>query len=292
MNKFRAIAAIVGVAGVLALGAACSNGEAATTPEPSQPVTGAPAASSGGTTPPVGAPPSVSGEVRSGGSGSPVPVLYQSAGSQTGIWVTGQGTMSVEPDLALINIGVETEAKTVTEARDQAAIAMDAIIAAVKARGLTDADIQTTSFNIWPRYDFNERTRVLVGYTVSNSASIKVRDLDSLGNVIDDVANAGGNATRINGINFTVEDTTQFMNELRQAAVADAMSKAQQFATLTGVNLGALAFISESGGGSPVVSNFDRGVSLEMSAAAAPPTSISSGELTLRLSVQAAYGIQ
>ena len=228
----------------------------------------------------MGAPASFSGEVRAGTTGAPVPVLYQAAGSQTGIWVTGQGTMSVEPDLGLINIGVETEAQTVAEARDQAAVAMDAIIAAVKAQGLTDADIQTTSFNIWPRYDFTERSRVLIGYTVSNSASIKVRDLDNLGNIIDDVANAGGNATRINGINFTVEDTTQFMNELRRAAVADAMSKAQQFATLTGVNLGPLAFISESGGGAPVVSSFDRGFALE-SAAAAPASPISSGELTL-----------
>ena len=90
----------------------------------------------------MGAPASFSGEVRAGTTGAPVPVLYQAAGSQTGIWVTGQGTMSVEPDLGLINIGVETEAQTVAEARDQAAVAMDAIIAAVKAQGLTDADIQ------------------------------------------------------------------------------------------------------------------------------------------------------
>ena len=246
----------------------------------------------------VGAPSSVSrtstetasGATFAGSAGSPV-AYVQSVSGQTGIWVTGEGSVTLEPDLAVLNIGVETEARTVAVARDQSATAMAAIVAAVKAHGLADADIQTTSFNVFPRYDFIERKQVLAGYRVSNSVSIKVRDLDGVGEIIDDVAEAGGNATRINGISFTVEDPSPFMGQLREAAVQNAVAKAQHYAGLTGVTLGGLVYLTETGRVSaprPVA----RGDFAIAEAAAAPPTSISGGELQLRLTVQAVFGIQ
>ena len=133
-----------------------------------------------------------------------------SGGSLRVNWVgcPGEGTVTLEPDMAVLNIGVETEARTVSAARDEAATAMAAIVAAVKGHGLADVDIQTTSFNVWPRYDYFERTQVLAGYQVSNSVSIKIRDLDKVGEIIDGVADSGRDATRINGISFTVEDPT------------------------------------------------------------------------------------
>ena len=205
----------------------------------------------------------------------------------------GHGKMSLEPDLTVLDIGVETQALTVAEARDQAARAMASILAAVKAHGLTDTDLQTRSFNIWPRYDYSERKQVLVGYTVSNTASIKVRDMDSIGEIIDDVSDAGGDATRINGIRFTVEDPTPFMADLREMAVKDALAKAEHFAGLTGVIVGSLMFISEAGAQAPVARDFGGGaIALESARAAAPPTSISGGELELSLTVQAVFDIQ
>ena len=319
MKKPRGVVGIVGIAAIVLLGVACGNGEAATTPqaEPGAPAAAAPQPASGSETgastadsPPVAAPeprPAQAVAVAPVVEPQPAPrpalvapapagvapvysPLLQTGSSQVGIWVTGQGSIALEPDLALVNIGVEAQARTVAEARDQAATAMAAIVAAVKAHGLTDADIQTRSFNIWPRYDYIERTQVLAGYTVSNTASIKIRDLDDVGPIIDDVANAGGDATRINGISFTVEDPEPFMQDLRAAAVGDALAKAQHFADLTGVSLGSLIFIAEAGGRSPVVQDFGaRGIALE---AAAAPTSISGGELELTLSVQAAFGIR
>jgi uncharacterized protein YggE len=229
--------------------------------------------------------------------GSP---LLQVSDSQAGIWVTGQGSISLEPDLALLNIGVETEAKSVVDARDQAARAMDAVVVAVKAHGLTDRDIQTRSFSISPVYEFQDVTvdgrrtsrRVLVGYRVSNTASIKIRDLDSVGVVIDDVATAGGDATRINGISFTIDDPKPFMVQLREAAVEDALAKAQHLAGLTGVSLGRLVFISETGRSTPVQRNFGAEARFSIAAAPAPQTSVSGGELELSMSVQAVFGIQ
>ena len=221
----------------------------------------------------------------------------QPAGAQTGILVSGEGRVSVEPDLAIVNIGVEAQAETVAEARGDAAGAMTGVVAAVKNRGLSDADIQTTSFNIWPQYQYEEIERdgrrvnrqVLVGYTVSNSAAIKVRDLSALGPIIDEVAEAGGDFTRINGVSFTVEDTKPFMNDLREAAFEEAEAKAGQLADLAGVELGQAMFISE-GVATPDVVRSDlafRVLAMESSA-----TSISAGETELRLTISALFGIE
>ncbi len=217
--------------------------------------------------------------------------------AKTDIWVTGEGRVSVEPDLAVVNVGVESQAETVAQARADAAEAMSSVVRAVKGYGLTDADIQTTSFEIWPQYQYQEIERdgvrvdrqVLVGYTVRNSAAIDVRDLDAIGPIVDDVAAAGGDLTRINGINFTVEDTKPFMEELRGMAFQEAMSKAEHFADLAGVALGELLSISEGGAAAP--DQADYGIKL-MAAELSMTTPISAGGAELRLTVSALFGVQ
>ena len=219
---------------------------------------------------------------------APAPVVVNSLPS--GISVSGEGSVTVEPDLAVLNIGVETRGDTVSEARDEAATAMAAIIAAVKLHELTDDDIQATSFNVRPRYDYRDGAEMLLGYQVNHRTTMKLRDLDSVGKIIDDVADAGGNATRINGISFTVEDRAPFMEELREAAVEDAMAKARHYAELTGVELGGLIYLTEAGAGSP--GPFPRFESYALLAASDTSTSVSAGELTLVLTVQAVFGIE
>ena len=320
MLNTKGIMVAIGILALLVLGVACGNGEAATTPtsgsvanaagSDEQPAsTGAPV-SSQAVAPAPATVPSTTDEAAveprpvlassSGFSGSvPVAALAQFGSSDAGIWVTGQGTITLEPDLVLLNIGVETMADTVAIARGDAAEAMAAIVNAVKARGLEDTDIQTVSFNIWPRYEYPEvlvdgsrtRKQTLVGYTVSNTASIKVRDIDAVGEIIDDVTAAGGDSTRINGINFTIEDTSGYMEQLREDAVNDAIAMAEQFADLTGVIVGGLVFISETGGGSLAVQNFGADDSFMIARAESVSTSISGGELELKLGVQAVFGI-
>ena len=210
--------------------------------------------------------------------------------------------MTLEPDLALLNLGVEATAETVAEAPGEASEAMDAIVAALRGHNVADKDIQTRFFNISPQYEWMEvidngmlsSKQVLVGYRVSNSASVKIRDMDSVGVIIDDTAGAGGDATRINGISFTVEDTSGLMVELREEAVADALAKADQFARLTGVGLGSLVYISESNGSQPQIRAFEDAAvrSMALSAAAPAPTSVSGGELEISMFVQAVFAIQ
>ena len=295
----------IGIMALVVIGAACGNGEAASN-ETEATGTSVNTAPSGAQVAEsreksVQVAPSVG--VVSGVSGAPAfsgTVSAVSNGGQAGIWVSGEGSVALEPDLALLNIGVEATAATVAEARAQAAEAMGSIVRAVKTLGLADRDIQTRSFNIFPQYDREEvviagrRTgrQVLVGYRVSNTATIKIRDLEEIGTIIDDVAEAGGDATRINGINFTIEDPKPFMTSLREVAVADALAKAQQFASLTQVTLGRLVFITEAGGGVPVVKDFARQAFAEGAVLASSPTSISGGELELRMTVQAVFAIQ
>ncbi len=191
----------------------------------------------------------------------------------------------------MLSAGVEAMASSVEQARGQAAGAMDGVIATLKARGIQDRDIQTRHFNISPEYTYNElkRQRELVGYRVTNQVSVKIRDMDSVGIVIDEVAEAAGDLVRIQGIRFTVEDTKVLESQARIEAVQDLMSKARQFAELTGVQLGNPTFLSEGGGAVPRVQNL--AVRALAEAAPAPPTSISGGELTVTITVQGAFSI-
>jgi len=225
-----------------------------------------------------------------------IPATY--GNSNTGIWVSGHGTISVAPDLAMLDFGVETIAANVSEANSQASMAMDAVIKALKARGVKDEDIQTSRFSIYPRYDYIEEEKdgirssreVLVGYRVRNSGTVKIRDLDAVGEVIDEVVSAGGDNVRISDIRFTLEDPKPKMSELREMAVADAKAKAEHLAELSEVSVGRLIYISEGAASPSVRSSFGESDFL-YARLAAPAPSISEGEVTLSLSVQAGFAI-
>ncbi len=219
--------------------------------------------------------------------------------SENGIWVTGEGSVTLEPDLAVLGLGVEARGETVSEALADASTAMEAVLGALRGRDIQDRDVQTRNFNVRPEYEYQEviqpgvrrETRVLVGYVVSNTVTAKIRDLNSVGVVIDDVATAGGDATRIDNVGFTVDDQSAYAEELRGKAVADAMAKARHFASLAGVSLGEPTFISEGAAGVPFEPVYAESFAMAR-AVSAPTTSISGGELELRLSVQVLFEIQ
>ena len=179
---------------------------------------------------------------------------------------------------------------------------MDAIVEALKSRGVQDNDIQTSRFSIYPRYDYIEEEKdgirssreVLTGYRVRNSATVKLRDLDAVGEVIDEVVMAGGDNVRISNIGFTLEDPKPLMADLREMAVADAKTKAEHLAELSDVSVGRLIYISEGAAGPSVRGFADRSYGFESAAMLAAPMaapSVSGGEVTLSLSVQAGFAI-
>mgnify|MGYP000368499850 CR=1 FL=1 len=135
-----------------------------------------------------------------------------------------------------------------------------------------------------------EFERVLIGYQVTNTLNIKVRDLDNMGNIIDGATEAAGNLVRINRVSFAIEDTKSLRIEAREEAIADLLTKANAMAELAGVELGKLVFLAESGGGVP--QSFAR---VESAAAfgfgADQATSILAGELDVNVSVQGVFAI-
>ncbi len=216
--------------------------------------------------------------------------LLQSQESRK-IHVTGNGSVVGEPDIATLNLGVSVEKKTVAAAREAAAVAMTAVIDALKARGIAENDIQTERFSIYPQYDYTENGRVLRGYSVNNTVSAKVRELETLSGVIDDAAEAGGDIVVVNTIQFMIEDTTPLQTQARGLAVKDAEAKAQTLADASGVTLGKPITITEtSHAASPPIAFAKEAAFAEDSALSSTP--IEAGELTVTVNITIVYEIE
>lgn len=236
---------------------------------------------------------SVSGESRTGTSAaltSSTTNGLTSISSRPRIDVQGVGTVSVEPDLVELTLGVETRAKKVKSAQSEAAKAMSSIINILEKSGLAEKDIQTRYFDITDEYEYQSSKRVFIGYRVSNSVTAKIRDLDNVGGIIDAVVDAGGDATRVSNITFTVEELAPYQSQARELAVADAIAKAELFADLAGVKRGGLVFITESGGSTPVSQSI--GTRAYAYAEESIATPISVGDLEVEVTVQTIFDIK
>ena len=167
------------------------------------------------------------------------------------IMVNGEGTAELVPDMAVLQLTVTREADTARQALDANSEAMTQVIKALRDQGIAERDIQTANFGIQPRYVYpqpktqgeREAPRI-VGYTVRNGLSVRVRDLGKLGAIMDQSVtlgvNEGGN------IMFTNDDPSKAIDEARARAVKDATAKAKTLATAAGVKLGRVLEISEN----------------------------------------------
>jgi len=220
--------------------------------------------------------------------GSPIEVNVNN--QQEGIWSNGEGKVTVTPDIATVSLGIESQADTVDEAQSSAASAMESVMNALAANGVAEKDIQTRYFNISQvtRWDDRNQEEIVMGYRVTNTVTAKIREISKAGAIIDAVALAGGDLTRVNNIGFSVDDPSQYYQEARDKAMADAKNKAEQLAGLAGVKLGKPTYISESSYYPPVP--VYRDVAYE-SAAPAPTTPISPGEMEITLNLQVTYAI-
>ena len=211
---------------------------------------------------------------------------------QEGIWVNGNGRVVAVPDVAVLRLGIEAQEMTVAEAQDQAREAMDRVMKALENEGVAEKDIQTQYFNInrVTRWDSQEEKEVVIGYRVTNVVTAKVRDVAKTGDVIDAVAAAGGDYTRIDSISFTLDDPSEYQKEARQQAVVDAEAKAKQLAEAAGVKLGRPLYITESSYiPGPV---YRQDVMEKAEGAPAVETPISPGEMEITVNVQISYEIE
>ena len=225
------------------------------------------------------------GCTQASGQGS-VPISLQ---QNTGVWVTGQGEAMAVPDIAMLSLGIEARGNTVAEAQVQASEAMDKVMETLKDNGIDERDIQTQRFSIYPvtRWLEYEDKEEIIGYRVTNMVVAKIREVDKAGVIIDAVAKAGGDYTRIQGITFTVDDPAPYYEEARAKAMEDAKNKAEQLADLAGVKLGKPTYVSEGVVyWPPSTRGFYEGVGVP-----APETPISPGELKITVDIQMAYAI-
>lgn len=216
------------------------------------------------------------------------------AGNQAnqGLWVTGEGKVQATPDVANIQLGIQAQALTVAEAQAQANTAMTAVMNALKANGVADADIQTRYFNIQKitRWDTDKQQEITIGYQVSNVVVAKVRNVGKAGTVIDAVTLAGGDLTRVDSVSFDVDDPIHFYDQAREKAMADAADKAKRLADLAGVKLGKAIYINEgSSSAIPPTPIYSRS---EAAGAAFDTTQISAGQMEIILNVQVVYEIR
>lgn len=209
------------------------------------------------------------------------------------ISLSGTGSVSVAPDMAIISFGVIKEAKNARAALDANNKAMVSILKAMEENGIEKKDLQTSGFNIQPRYFYPKRktngeqpSPEIRGYIVSNNITIRIRDIEKAGSILDLSVtlgiNSGGN------IQFTNSDTSNILKEARIKAVKDAIEKAQTLADAANVKLGAILSISEnSNRPRPIAIAQARSLSVQEDAS----VPIASGENSYQVTVQMSWEI-
>ena len=205
---------------------------------------------------------------------------------QPKIVVTGTGEAAVAPDMAIVTLAVMRDAPTAREAMDQANEAMDAVIAAMREAGIADRDLQTTGLSIQARYVYpqnnnGEQQPKLVAYQVSNTLTVRVRDVAGVGAIVDRAVTLGVNQG--GSIVFTNDDPSSVRSTARTAAVKDAMERARQLAEAAGVKVGRILEIAEQGAPPPPMPLDGRMARVEAAAADAVP--VAAGENNYRIDV-------
>lgn len=214
------------------------------------------------------------------------------SGQQPRVFVTGEGETAIAPDMAIISLAVMREADTARAALDANNEAMNAVIAAMKEAGVEQRDIQTAGLQINPRYVYpkngeEEQQPRIVAYQVSNTLTVRVRDIAAVGEIIDRSVtlgvNQGGNIT------FTNDDPAAATTEARKRAVENAMARARTLAEAAGVELGRILELSEQSYAPPPVPLGGRAYRMEAAADAVP---IEAGENTYRVQVNVTFELK
>ncbi|MBU1165117.1 SIMPL domain-containing protein [Patescibacteria group bacterium] len=163
------------------------------------------------------------------------------------ISISGEGKVVAIPDIAKTSVGIRTEKLNVANAQTENTTKMNALIKEIKGMGVDDKDIQTTSYNIYPRYDWRDGISILRGYSVEQSVTIKIRDLEKIGDIL--TAAGQGGANQVSGISFDVDDPEALRQQAREEAIKNAKEKAESLAKVAGVKLGKVVSFSESTSG-------------------------------------------
>lgn len=197
--------------------------------------------------------------------------------------ISAEAEASRVPDIARISAGVVTQAADGNTAMRQNAEQMSKVVAAIKAAGIADKDVQTSGINLSPQYQYKDgQAPKITGYQASNTVSLKVRDVARLGKVLDALAAQGAN--QINGPSFEIDNPEPVYDEARLAALAKAKARAETYAGALGLKVRRIVSVSEGRGGGvrPVMM-------MARAQSAAMDTPVSPGETTLSVNLDVVF---
>jgi uncharacterized protein YggE len=207
--------------------------------------------------------------------------------SRRSVTVTGVGTAGAQPDVLRLDLGVEGRGRSVDAALGGANRALEAVLATLREAGVAASDLRTSDLAIHPQYD--REGRAITGYVATNSLQATLRDLPGSGALITAAASAGGDASRIHGVRFDLDDPTPLLVRAREAAIADARARAEVYAAAAGRSVGEVLRIEELPDGRPAPVRAARMMAM---AEAAGPVPVEGGthEVTASVSVEWALG--
>ncbi|GAB2900000.1 SIMPL domain-containing protein [Microbulbifer echini] len=203
--------------------------------------------------------------------------------------IAAEGEARQTPDVANLSVGVVTEAEDSKKAMRNNAAQMESLLKAIKKAGIAKKDIQTSGVSLSPRYHYQKNQKPqIVGYTARNTVSIKVRKLDELGGVLDDLTTAGAN--QINGPSFEIGEPGPVKAEAREKALLDAQERATIYAKALGMKVRRIVSISEQGSGGIPRPMMLRGQMESMKESASTP--IAPGETTLSVNLDLVFELE
>jgi uncharacterized protein YggE len=199
--------------------------------------------------------------------------------------VAGHGEVEGTPDVMTVTMGVQTIDPSAQAAMQRNNDRANALIDALKAKGVAKKDIQTVDLNVSPNFDKNFH---VIGYSASNTVTAKLRDLSKAGEVIDAAALTAGQDVRLQGVTFSIDNTSTLVAQARADAIKDALAQGKQFATAAGVTLGPIRTIDDTGTALPQPQTFSSGTALRDAAAAVP---VEAGSQQLSVDVTVVFDI-
>jgi hypothetical protein len=218
-------------------------------------------------------------------AGQVIPPVYSSY--TPGLTVVGTGIVEASPDIVYLTLGVDLKSDNAATVVSDASAKMDSVLTALKAAGIAEEDIHTSSYNLWVEQRYDPQTGQATGvidYHITHYVRVTLRDMDKVGTVLSAAVEAGANS--ISEVSFSVADPDRLATEARKKALEDAQKRAQEMAGTLGLTLGKVVSVSESGGYTPVAYSLDgRGGAMEYAAAVPLPA----GSFSVSISVVVVY---
>jgi uncharacterized protein len=198
------------------------------------------------------------------------------------VTVTGEETVNVQPDMAIAQIGVVTTDKELTEAQRKNNESSSSILDSFTQNGIAEKDIQTSTYQIYPQYDFVDGKQMFKGYEVRQIFSVKIREIDKVGAIIDDAVQSGANT--IERVQFTLSEPHTYYQQALSRAYEDALKKAQVLARSSGTTLNPLPLAIIEDSSIPMIPGSAKAYVLAAESTA--PVQPGEAEVTARLTVK------